>query len=420
MNQPGTAHNGEPIGMMVTNMTKRALTVGAKIGAGIVAGMGASIALSGCAIVPQVGGTRAPAPQQSPAATPPPPVGAPVTPSGQAPSPENAGRHRIALLVPISGTNGDVGQSIANATTMAMLDTEADNLRITVYDTATGASSAAATAIADGNRLILGPLLSENVRPVLGQARPADVPLIAFTNDANVAGPDVFVMGHIPEQSIAQSVGYARKNGAARFMAIVPEGEYGDRAATGFADAVAQYGGAVLGTERYSRGNTSIVGAARRVRSRGGFDAVLIADNVDRASRAASELGRTQIIGTELWSGEGSVTRDASLRGAIFSAVSDARYKRFSDTYEARFSSRPYRISTLGYDAVLLTLRVAQEWQVGDSFPIDTLRDRGGFLGLDGPFRFERSGVVERAMEVRAVRDGRVVIAQDAPTRFQD
>ena len=39
--------------------------------------------------------------------------------------PQDQDRHRIALLVPMSGDNGAVGQSIANATTMAILDTNA-------------------------------------------------------------------------------------------------------------------------------------------------------------------------------------------------------------------------------------------------------------------------------------------------------
>src|SRR3546814_12434932 len=65
-------------------------------------------------------------------------------------------RHRVARLVPETGTNADVGTAIANATTLALLDTKADKLRITTYDTALGAAAAVRQAIADGNKLILG------------------------------------------------------------------------------------------------------------------------------------------------------------------------------------------------------------------------------------------------------------------------
>lgn len=340
--------------------------------------------------------------------------------------PQDRDRHRIALLVPMSGENGAVGQSIANATTMAILDTNANNLRITAYDTAINPRDAARRAVADGNKLILGPLMGENVGAVLSEARRADVPLISFSNDAAIASPDVFVMGQIPEQSIRRSVEYARQaKGVRDFAVVAPDGEYGRRAEAALQTAVADFGGRVVGSESYARGNTSVVSAMDRLVARGGFGGLLIADSARLATQAAGRVkpggaGNTLIIGTELWSGDASVTRASALRGAIFSAVSDDRYRRFVDSYEARFGAQPYRISTLGYDAVLLTLRVARDWRVGRDFPVSQLRDRGGFVGLDGPFRFGRSGVIERAFEVREIRNGQVVVVDPAPSRFDD
>lgn len=372
---------------------------------------GASALLAGCQVIPKGPTTTAP-----PAPTPTPEP----TPSEL---PTDEARHRVALLVPMSGTNGAVGQSIANATTMALLDTNADSLRITTYDTSTNPRDAARRAVADGNKLILGPLLGGDVQQVLAEAGPAEVPLISFSNDTSVAGRQVFVMGHMPEQSIARSVAYARQRGATDFAAIVPDGEYGRRAEAALSSAVSGTGGRVVATENYTRGNTSIVSAAQRLAQEGGYDTVLIADGARLAAQAAGELrpsgaGSTRIIGTELWSGESAVTSASALRGALFAAVSDSRYRRFSDSYRTRFGSAPYRISTLGYDGVLLALRVAQDWRVGTDFPVAQLYEEGGFLGLDGPFRFGRNGVIERAMEVREVRDGQVAIVSPAPTGF--
>lgn len=337
--------------------------------------------------------------------------------------PTDDGRHRIALLVPLSGANGAVGQSIANATTMALLDTNAANLRITTYDTATGADSAAARAIRDGNKLILGPLLGADVGAVVARARPAAVPLISFSNDTSVAARDVFVMGVMPEQSIARTVDHAVSQGARRFAALIPNGEYGRRAEVALANRVSGRGGVLVATERYDRGNTSIVSAAERLRARGGFDSVLIADGVRLSAMAAASLKSSgsdlpRLLGTELWSGDDDLTRASALRGARFSAVSDARYRQFVSSYEGRFGEQPYRIATLGYDAVLLTLRVARDWRPGREFPTSELLDDGGFLGLDGPFRFRSDGVAERAMEVRQVGNGAIMVIDPAPTRF--
>ncbi|GAA0279092.1 penicillin-binding protein activator [Alteraurantiacibacter aestuarii] len=352
---------------------------------------------------------------------------APVDTTTQVPTdvalPQDEGRHRVALLVPLSGANADVGQSIANATTMALLDTNAENLRITTYDTEAGAGRAASRAIADGNQLILGPLQRDNVAAVLAQARSANVPLITFSNDISVAEPDVFVMGHVPEQSIDRTVAFAISQGARNFAALVPTGEYGQRAVASLQRAVDRGGARLVVAETFDRGNTSIVSAAARLDQRGGFDTVLIADGARLAAMAASELKDAgevlpSIIGPELWSGETTLTRAAAMEGAWFSAVSDRRYRQFVTAYESRFGSQPYRIATLGYDAVLLTLRVARDWRPGTSFPTGQMLDPDGFIGLDGPLRFRSNGIGERAMEVRQVDNGGFSTVDPAPTQF--
>lgn len=369
-----------------------------------------SVGLAACQVIPKGG--------QPPVATP-----TPLPTPSETGLPTDTGRHRIALLVPLSGPNAAVGQSIANAANMALLDTNAENLRITTYDTATGAGSAAARALSDGNKLILGPLLGDDVTPVLAQARPADVPLVTFSNDTSVAAQDVFVLGMVPEQSIARTVDYATSKGSRKFAAIVPNGEYGRRAEIALADRVSATGGVLVATERYDRGNTSIVSAAERLRVKGGYDTVLVADGARLSAMAAGSLKKAgdalpRLLGTELWSGEDDIAKASALRGAWFAAVSDNRYAQFSASYQTRFGQQPYRIATLGYDAVLLTLRIARDWRPGRDFPTSQLLDDGGFLGLDGPFRFRRGGVAERAMEVRQVGTGTVTVADPAPTRF--
>jgi ABC-type branched-subunit amino acid transport system substrate-binding protein len=369
--------------------------------------LGAVVLLAGCKVIPDSGqpGTT-PRPDQGPSDA----------------LPDDEGRHRIALLVPTTGTNAAVGEAIANATTMALLDTNASSLRITTYDTATGAESAAARAMQDGNKLVLGPLLGSDVAGVISQARRQDVPMITYSNDVSVAQRDVFVMGHIPDQSIARTVAYAANQGHRRFAALIPNGEYGDRVIAAFRTAVSNSGGGVVALQRYDRGNTSIVSAAQRLSATGPFDAVLIAEGARLSQMAAAEIRKAnrdaQILGTELWSGESGIAGNAALRGALFSAVSDARFGRFVDSYRSRFGNQPHRIATLGYDSVLLTLRIARDLRPGRDFPISQVADPGGFVGIDGPFRFQRNGVGERAMEVRQVGNGTVAVVDPAPAQF--
>lgn len=330
-------------------------------------------------------------------------------------------RSRVALLVPLSGANAGAGTSIANATQLALLDTRNEQVRITRYDTAGGAAAAATRAVADGAQLILGPLLSEDVRLVSPIARRAGVPVIAFSNDVSVAGQGTYVMGYAPAQAIERVVGYAKGRGVANFAGLVPNALYGTRASTAFLRAVEQAGGRVVSLQTYDRGTGSLAAAVGRMAKDAPFGAVLIADSGPQAAAAVPLLRRAspsaQMLGTELWNSDNAAA-SAALNGAWFASVPDALYRQYARNYRARFSAAPYRLSSLGYDAVLLVVRIARDWRVGTPFPEARLRDPDGFSGVDGAFRFTRDNVAERALEVQEIRGGSTVTVSPAPAGF--
>lgn len=337
--------------------------------------------------------------------------------------PRDVERNRVALLVPLSGSNAGVGQSIANATMLALLDTQNERVRITNYDTATGAAAAAQRAIADGAQLILGPLLSDDVRTVAPIARAAGVPILSFSNDAGNAGNGAYLMGYAPTQSIARVVDYARAHGVANFAGLVPNGLYGERASTAFLRAVEGAGGQVVSLQTYGRTAGGIGGAVTRLAAKAPYDAVLIADGGNTAASAAALVKKgpgasTRILGTELWNSESGIAAKPSLAGAWYASVSDTLYRQYAAKYRARFATGPYRLSSLGYDAVLLTVRIARDWRPGTPFPVARLRDGDGFSGIDGAFRFGRDNVAERALEVKEIRGGTTTVVSPAPTGF--
>jgi len=337
--------------------------------------------------------------------------------------PRDTARHRVALLVPLSGSNAGVGQSIANATMLALLDAQADTIRITNYDTTSGAAAAAQKAIAEGAQLILGPLLSEDVRAVAPVARAARVPVISFSNDIGVAGNGTYLMGYTPAQSIERVVDYARGRGVTTFAGLVPNGLYGERASTAFLRAVEGAGGQVVSLQPYGRVAGGIASAAQRLTAKAPYDAVLIADGGATAAAAAPILkrgagARTRLLGTELWNSESGIAARAPLNGAWFASVSNNLYRQYATKYRARFRAAPYRLSSLGYDSVLLTVRIARDWRMNAPFPEARLRASDGFSGIDGAFRFGRDGVAERALEVQEVRPGGSIVVSPAPAGF--
>ncbi len=369
------------------------------------------VLVAGCKVVPK----GPPRPVTPPPTATPEPVGPTL--------PTDTERNRVALLVPLSGPNAGVGTSIANAANMAVLDTGGARIRVTMYDTAAGAGPAAQKAIAEGNRLILGPLLAEDARAVAPIARAARVPVVSFSNDSGLAGNGMYVMGYSPGQSIERVVGYARSKGLSKFAGLVPIGLYGQRSSTALLRAVESAGGQVVSMQTFDRSRGSIASAVTRIAQGSPYDAILIADSARTAVQAvplirAKGAANAKVIGTELWNTESAIATSPALRGAWFASVSDSLYMQLATKYRARFGRSPYRLASLGYDAVLLVTRISGDWRPGTAFPTSRLADAGGFSGIDGAFRFNREGVAERALEVQQAGASGFTVISPAPRGF--
>lgn len=391
-------------------------------------GLGLALLVAACA--PQT---------RRPAAGPPPPPPVVKVPEPERPTPlPEARQNRVALLVPLTGANAPVGQSIANAASLALVDLGNAQINLRVYDTAPGASQAAARALGEGAALILGPLLAGDVRAVASQAAARQVPVISFSNDVSVAGGNVWILGFQPEQAIARVVSYARSRGVERFAALVPAGNYGQRAQTAFVRAVEAAGGRTTAVASYTREPAKLGAAVRTVtafdaRSRAKtqvldpvpFQALLIADSGNNAAQFLPALARfgagpgtVTLLGTELWNNEPGLAGAAAMRGSLFATVPDGNFRNLATRYRARYNSAPSRLASLGYDAVLLVNAIADRWPIDKPFPVDALASGRGFAGIDGAFRFAGSHVAQRALEVEQIGEGRFNVVSPAASGF--
>jgi outer membrane PBP1 activator LpoA protein len=348
-----------------------------------------------------------------------------------------------------------VGISLANAATLALVDTGRQGVRLTSYDTAAlGAAGAATRALADGAQLILGPLLAADATAVRAVAEPRGVTMLSFSNDSGIAGGRLYVLGFQPAQSVDRVVGYAASRGLSKFAALVPDGTYGQRTSVAFTRAVSANQGQVVALTSFARTPGALPGAARQVtaydaRLKQGattaptkrpdgtlapatrttppvaFQALLVADSGAIAAAFSPHLakfgatpGSYLLMGTELWNTEPGLGQSAALRGAVFAAVPDQRFQAMAKRYQTRFGGTPSRLASLSYDAMLLAISTAgQQWQLGQPFPQSALADPQGFAGVDGIFRF-KGNIAERGLEVQQVGPGGFTTVSPAPSAF--
>ena len=114
---------------------------------------------------------------------------------------------KVALLVPLSaqGHAGLIGKSLKQAAELALFERDNPSLQLIVKDdkgTPEGAKAAAEEAIKGGAKLILGPLFAKSVTAVAPVARQAGVPVIAFSNDRQVAGNGVYLLSFQPAPEV--------------------------------------------------------------------------------------------------------------------------------------------------------------------------------------------------------------------------
>jgi ABC-type branched-subunit amino acid transport system substrate-binding protein len=370
---------------------------------------------------------------------------------------------RVAIVLPLSGPNAALGQSLLNAATLALFDMGDTRLQLMPRDDVglpEGAVDAVESALQDGAQLILGPVFSASVQAVAPRARSRDVNVVAFSTDREVAGNGVFLIGFTPEQQIERLVAFARSQGLGRFAALLPSTAYGNTVEAALRTAASRTGGALVRIERYEPGlpefsepvqrladyrrrraeldalrrdvDTQDSDVARRALSRleergalgdSGFDSVLVAEGGERLRAIASLLPfydvnptRVRFLGTGLWD-DPNLGREPALVGGWYVAPPSAEREQFRGRYERAFGEAPQRLASLAYDATALAAVLARA-PGGADFSTRALAAPAGFAGIDGIFRFRPDGVAERGLAVLEVRPRGVRIMSPAPDSF--
>jgi ABC-type branched-subunit amino acid transport system substrate-binding protein len=118
---------------------------------------------------------------------------------------------RVGLILPLSagGNAGMVAVSMKNAADLALAEFGTTNIQLIVKDdhgSAQGARAAAEALVQEGAEIILGPLFSPAVAAAGPVAKQANIPMIAFSTDTNVATQGVYLLSFLPESDVDRIV----------------------------------------------------------------------------------------------------------------------------------------------------------------------------------------------------------------------
>ncbi len=374
--------------------------------------------------------------------SPPPAMPRPPGPIG----PSAAGPVKVALLVPLSGPNADLGKAMLEAAQLALFTTASEHLTLVPRDTAgtaAGAANAARSAISDGAQLLLGPLLAAEVEAVKPVARDARINVIAFSTATQLAGGNVFLMGFLPRQEVVREVSFARDRGLSRFAALAPNSQYGRLMTDALREAAAASGGSVVKVEYLDPKAADPSAAVKRLLSSGAaapaassapppppsgsaaFDALLLpagGAQLKQIARQLKEAGldpaQLRLLGSGLWD-DPAIAGEAALYGGWFAASPPEPRREFEIRFQATYGHPAPRLASLAFDAAALAAVLGKS---GGSGPIaqEAILNPSGFTGVDGLFRFTPQGLVQRGLAVLEVRPQGNEAVSPAPQNFQD
>lgn len=338
---------------------------------------------------------------------------------------------KVALLLPLSGPNADLGKSMLDAAQLALFTMGGDQLTLVPRDTGgtpDGAAKAARSAVDQKVGLILGPLLAAEVEAVKPVAAAANINVIAFSTATQLAGGNTFLMGFLPHDEAVREVDFAHEKGALRFAALLPNSPYGHLMADALREAASADHASVGKIEyidpRMLDTNTAVQHVMAGAGAAGpAFDALLLPEGGAQLKQLAAQLkaagldnGKVRLLGSGLWD-DASIAGDADLYGGWFaSSPPDARHD-FEERYQAAYHRAPPRLASLAFDSAALAAVLAKTG--GDNpFSRDAILNPSGFSGVDGLFRFTQAGLVQRGLAVIEIGPQGNTVVSPAPHSF--
>lgn len=357
--------------------------------------------------------------------------------------PANLPTVKVGLLLPLSGQHKNLGDAMLKSAQLALFEIGHANLELLPRDTqgtGEGGKNAAQSAINDGAQILLGPVFAQSVRGAKQVADRRNVNMLAFSTDWSLAGGNTYIMGFLPFDQVERVTRFAASQGITSVGVIAPSNTYGNVVTRSFNQVAQQSGISVAGASNFAPGTKNLAHVVREftkydARAQSGalktapFNAVFMPVGGQDARAIGSLLSHYELsprsvrrLGTGLFD-EAALASENNLEGAWFAAPPPTARKGFEDRFIRTYGSRPPRISTLAYDATALAAILAQRGlqQTGrPSFNTRDLNNPNGFAGIDGIFRFRQGNTVERGLAIIEFKNGRLTVADPAPTTFQN
>lgn len=376
----------------------------------------------------------------------------PQHPAEQQPAAAPAERPRgeltsIALLLPLSGPQSGGAEAVRDGFFAAWYGARGAlpaTPALRVFDTGTTTDSllgAYRAALDAGAEFVVGPLTRQEVTSLADSGRlPVPVLALNYLDPGKPAPFNLFQWGLAPEDEARQAAERAIADRQYRAVALVPEGEWGERVRQAFQERFEALGGTLAQAETYvaterdysepirrllaldaseerHRALTNVIGLKSQFqpRRRDDIDLVFVAARPEQARLLGPQLrfhrtGELPIYATAtIYEGEAPPADLSGLRfcDMPWMLAQDGDAAALRSQLRTLFPTRPKdytRLLALGHDAYTLVQLVERgQMQTGSFFP-----------AVSGTLSLRADGVITRGLSCAEIRNGRIT-PLDAP-----
>ncbi len=355
--------------------------------------------------------------------------------AGPAPSAgSGSGKVQVALLVPAgSGQASDalLAKSLENAARLAIADLSNVEVDLRVYETAgspTQAASQAQKAVSEGAQVILGPVFAQEANAAGVAVAASGVSVLSFSNNPDIAGNNVFVLGPTFDNTAQRLAAFAVKQGKGRIMIVHDRNTAGELGRAAIDRGVRAAGGSIVAVGNYEFSQNGVVGAAPTIaataKSSGAQSIFLTADSAGALPLVTQLLAdkglsstNTQFIGLTRWDIPTATLGLPGVQGGWFALPDPALYAQFQSRYSAAYGEPPHPIAGLAYDGIAAVGALSRSSQSGP-LQKNALTQGAGFVGVNGIFRLRVDGQNERGLAIAQIKGGQATIIDPAPRSF--
>ena len=359
---------------------------------------------------------------------------------------------KVGVMLPLTGEHSEIGNLILNAIEMAIFQTEENKLELRIKDTEAKSDKAKkvlSELIDEGVKVVIGPLFSKTLAAIQSKVASNNINIFALTNNINLRNKGIWIFGVDPQAQTEKVLRHALEKGSKSIAALLPQNAYGlllfdtitsftkenlmkiekiefynfsvesqrkkaQKISDGFKDYKLYLDKIKEQDNEEEKGNETLFMEKP-------FDSVFIAAAGQNLTVLSSQLQYNnvdpkivQYLGISSWE-DSSIVNEPALEGGVFVTTSEMYQKKIKLIYTNSFNKEMPKIAMIAYDIVALLGSLNNS---ENNINIYDLVNDEGYIGLRGLFRLKKNGAVERAFQLKKIKNKKFTILEKAKNQF--